>query len=380
MSLIEESLNKLKIYIEKENYQGYDPYDALNSPLFKLPFFRSNKLIRFYLQQFGKRFPVNLRSLLSIGKSVNPVTLGLCVQAYSCLYLSAKENLFLENIKHLINELEKLIPEGYHGACWGYNFDWEARNAKIPAYQPTVVATGIISNALFEYYKITKNEKALELFLSACSFVLQDLNRTYNDETFCFSYSPFDNQKVLNASMKGSRMLAQAYSITKNHEFLYEAKKSVGFVINKQDSDGSWSYSDKRENIDNYHTGYILDCLDEFIKCTGDKDYCENLNMGIEFYKENFFEEDGFPKFFSNDKFPLDCTAGAQSILTLIRFGEIDLAEKTAEYLIRNMQDKVGFFYFRKFKNYTIKTSFMRWSNAWMFLALSCLISKKNSN
>ena len=34
------------------------------------------------------------------------------------------------------------------------------------------------------------------------------------------------------------------------------------------------------------------------------------------------------------------------------------------------------YFYFRKFKHYTIKTPFMRWSQAWMFVALSNLLGK----
>ena len=187
--LIFTAIKKLMHYIEFELYKGYDPYDALNSPLFNLPVLKSNKLLRFYSQQFLKRFPLNLRSLLLIKKGINPVTYGLCIQAYSYLYNINKDNFYLKKISILIEELIKLIPNGFHGACWGYNFDWEARNTKIPAYQPTVVATGIITNALFEYFGITGNTSAKELCLSSSKFVLNDLNRTIEDDTFCFSYS-----------------------------------------------------------------------------------------------------------------------------------------------------------------------------------------------
>ena len=81
---------------------------------------------------------------------------------------------FIAKAECLINELKKLIPYGYSGACWGYDFDWEHRYMTIPAYQPTIVATGIISNGLFNYYKITGNNEALELCRSSCNFVLQD--------------------------------------------------------------------------------------------------------------------------------------------------------------------------------------------------------------
>ncbi|MDB2472127.1 delta-aminolevulinic acid dehydratase, partial [Flavobacteriaceae bacterium] len=172
----------------------------------------------------------------------------------------------------MIQELKKLIPPGFSGACWGYDFDWEARHAKIPAYQPTVVATGIITNALFVSYQNIGHKEASSLIESAADFVVKDLKRTYEDDTFCFSYSPFDQQKVLNASMKGVRLLAQAYSINKNKEYKDLAKKAVAFVINKQSSDGSWGYSMVKTGgwIDNYHTGYILDCLNEYQKLTND--------------------------------------------------------------------------------------------------------------
>ena len=83
--IIEESLQRLVNYIESQNYRGYDPYDALKSPLFRLPILKSNKLIRFGAQQLVKRSPLNLRPLLGIPKGYNPVTLGLCIQGYSNL-------------------------------------------------------------------------------------------------------------------------------------------------------------------------------------------------------------------------------------------------------------------------------------------------------
>ena len=212
--------------------------------------------------------------------------------------------------------------------------------------------------------------------MSSIDFVLKDLNKSYNGNSFCFSYSPFDTEGVYNANMKVVRLLAQAYSISKNDEFKFAARNAVKYVIDHQNEDGSWFYSNRSNDkrIDNYHTGYVLDCLDEYMKYTKEYKYKDNLQKGFEYYRKFFFEDDGFPKFYNNKKYPLDCTAGAQSLLTLTRFNEFELAEKVAHLLISNMQAKGGDFYFRKFKTYTIKTSFMRWSNAWVFSALSYLI------
>ncbi|MDB9993754.1 delta-aminolevulinic acid dehydratase [Flavobacteriaceae bacterium] len=379
--MIKDSLKELQAYIENEDYKGFDPYDALKSPFFKLPFLKSNKLIRFGTQQLVKRLPFSIRPLLLVLKGYNPVTLGLSIQAYAYLYKAEPENReeHLQKIDFLIQELKKLIPEGFSGACWGYDFDWEARNAKIPAYQPTVVATGIITNALFIAYQNTGHKDAASLIESAANFIVKDLKRTYKDDTFCFSYSPFDTQQVFNASMKGARLLAQAYSLSANNEYKELAKLAVAFVISHQKEDGSWGYSLANAGgwTDNYHTGYILDCIDEYQKLTEDFSYSTNIEKGYKFYINNFITEEGAPKFYHNNPFPIDCTAASQTILTTLRFGDRAIAKNVAAFMRDNLQKPNGSFKFRKFKSYTITTSFMRWSDAWMFAALSNL--KKNT-
>ena len=380
MNYIYNSLEKLQKYVETNEYKGYDPYDALKSPLFKIPILKSSKKIRFIGQQLGKRSPLNLRPILFVPKGLNPVTLGLSLQAYAYQLQGNldKTDILEQKINSLIDQLIELIPKGFSGACWGYDFDWEARYAKIDGYQPTVVGTSIVVNALYEYYKVSKSQRAKDLILSASNFVINDLNKTVVDDTICFSYSPFDHQQVFNASMKGVRILSQAYSLSPNNLILEKAKMRAKYICESQNEDGSWFYSRAKVGgwIDNYHTGYILDSLDDFITLTGDTTFLENLNMGVKYYINNFFEPDGFPKFYNNNKFPIDCTAASQSILTLVRFNYIDEAEKVANFMVENMQSKKGYFYFRKFKFYTIKTPFMRWSQAWMFSAFSYLLSR----
>lgn len=378
IKLIKDSLARLEDYIVKERYKGYDPFDILMSPLYKLPVLKSSNKIRLLSEQIFKRLPINLRPLLFIRKGFNPVTLGLCIQAYCNLIqlLPDKESIYKTEIDFCINALEKLSSPGYSGYCWGYDFDWEARYATMPAYTPTVVATGFITNALFKYYMLTNDEKAFKLLKSSVKFVTKDLNKSFEDESFCYSYSPIDKQRVLNATMKGARLLVQVYSLTKEESLYEEAKKTVDYVVKQQEQNGAWSYSigDAREWVDNFHTGYILDCIDEYINLSGDKKYERNLKLGVDYYVKNFFTENGVPKYFDNSIYPIDSTAAAQSIITLLRFSYLEKAVKVADWMIHNMQSKEGFFYFQKHKFFINKINYMRWSNAWMFLALSQLL------
>lgn len=380
---IEFIIQKVQDYIIKEDYKGYDPYDVLNSPIFKLPILRSNKNIRFLTQQIFRRIPFNLRPILGIKKEINPVTLGLCIQAFT--YLSQiyndKKKFYLNEINKLINKLIELKSKGYSGYCWGYNFDWEARYAKIPKFMPTIVATGIITNGLYEYYKIYKDKNVEEILISSKDFILNDLNRSYEGNTFCFSYSPNDNQKVYNATMKGARLLSQIYTITKDEKLIEEAEKTVRFVVNNQNEDGSWYYSkgDARKWIDNFHTAYVLDALKSFLEISGKEEYSVALNKGFVYYSENLFTKEGLPKYYSDSFYPIDSTAYAQSLITMLYFKEYKISKKIYDFIIKNFYSSDGYFYYRLNK-FTNKSHFMRWSTAYMFLAVSNFYLRKKND
>ncbi len=373
-----KSVLALRSYIHKNNYRGYDRYDGLQSPLFKWRVL-GNRKVRFLAQQLIKRSPVNVRPLLAIPRGLNPVTIGLCLQAnvYLQQALPRLEEETLRENTHLLSELYRLRSTGYAGLCWGYDFDWESRYSSIPAFTPTVVATGIISNALHEYYLAVGDESGRKMCEECIPFFLEDLNRTPDGDTFCFSYSPHDTQVVFNATMKGARFLAQAYALNGNDELRELARKTVSFVMKHQRSDGAWVYAhkDARGWVDNYHTGYILDALQEYIKRTADATFAPRLEKALSFYVHNFFENNTLPKLYDKKTYPIDSTSAAQSIITLVNFGRIDLARNVAMWVVRNFQGKDGHIYFRKYKYHTSRVSFMRWSNAWMYVALSKLLA-----
>jgi hypothetical protein len=69
----------------------------------------------------------------------------------------------------------------------------------------------------------------------------------------------------------------------------------------------------------------------------------------------------------------------AESIITLLAFRELDpnnvaLAQSVFEWAMNHLWDDRGFFYYRKLRLGTIRTSYMRWSQAWMLLAMSTLL------
>lgn len=391
------SFKKLKDYCEAEHYKGWDPYDGLNSRVFQaLPYFKNNAFWRLCVIQGFKRCPINLRRLLMVPKDYNAKGIGLFLQGYCNLVRAVREKPELtkvigteEELKAKVNEVAELLISlqskgDYHGACWGYNFGWQAKLLfYFPAYTPTVVATNFCATALMDAYEVTGKKKYLDIALTSAEFVRQDLHRTEHEGGFLFSYSKLpNNREVLNASLLGSRLLSFAYKYTGNEEYKELAEKSVCACCNLQEPDGSWIYglSKGQSWVDSFHTGYNLDGLIAYEENTGDSKYHNYIEKGFQYYIQNFFEEDGTPKYFNNKMYPIDIHCPGQLMVTLTRLHKYDenadLAGKVMDWTIRNMQDKKGYFYYQLKKGMSSKISYMRWSNAFMFCAMSYIITK----
>lgn len=385
--MIEYSFLRLKTYCEAENYSGWDPYDGLNSAIFQATPFRYWDIARLTLIQLCKRSPVNLRPLLRVPKQHNAKGIGLFLNGYCNLYkLATKGDTRFgtpEQLRTRIDEVAALLlnlqSEGYSGACWGYNFDWQARRLFFfPAQTPTVVATSFCATALFSAYEVTGNRKYLETALSSGQFVLRDLNRRPCEGGFLLSYSPKkENDSVYNASLLGAKLLSYCYHHTGDAIYKDTARQIVSAVCASQADDGSWIYGllPAQSWIDSFHTGYNLDGISHYMRLCKDQSFDTSLQKGLEYYINNFFLEDGTPKYYHNKTYPIDIHCPGQLLVTAQTLDTWDsmaeLCDKVLIWTIHHMQDEKGYFYYQMKKGISSKISYMRWSNAFMFNALS---------
>ena len=377
MTKIDHSINILHDYCQKQGYKGWDPFDGLNSELFQKSKISHYYYPRLLLIQLLKRSPINFRKRLKVQKDYNAKGLGLFLTSYCNLYRLNNSKFHLEKINFIAEKLISLRSKNYNESCWGYNFDWQSRAFFLPKDTPTVVATSFVADALFTAYEITKNEKYLNHALSSANFVTNSLNVESYPDGIIFSYSPLDNTKVYNASMLGARLLSQAYHYTGNKSYFESSKQAVNYVISNQNSNGSWIYGELeiQKWIDSFHTGFILECISDYTKFTNDNQFINHFDKGMKYYLKTFFEESGAPKYYNNSLYPIDIHSPAQLITTLYKTNYFNknknLAEKVLFWTIKNMQHKDGFFYYQKNRFFTSKIPYMRWSQAWMFYALS---------
>jgi hypothetical protein len=382
---IRDGSRALDGWIEQQDFQGWDPFDALNSPLLKRLTFGNRRLGQIWVQ-FFKRSPVNLRLFLKVKKGYNPKGMGLFLATYWRKYLLARQEKDLGRVDRFIDWLLEHRLPGYHGASWGYNFDWPNRDFFAPAGMPTVVNTGFIGLAFCDLWKLAgaeissqREENALQVACSACEFILNDLNilKPAPDE-ICFSYTPLDSRYVHNANLVGAWLLAEVAAKTSEPELKQASMASARYTARRQRSDGSWFYGEglKDHWVDNFHTGYVLTALHGVQLSLGTDEFDSVIRKGYDYWKDNFFLADGTPKYYPNKSHPVDIHSAAQAILTFLAFSNLDteafsMAQRMAVWAIENMQDSQGYFHFQLYPRYRIRIPYMRWSQAWMQRALS---------
>lgn len=377
---VARAIRKLLAYCRQNDWAGHDPYDALNSGLFKALPLLDSRIPRLALTQILKRSPINIRRLALVPKTQNPKALALFLR----VLLELPDRIVddrAELIGYMIARLTALRSLGTDRWAWGYSFPWQGRNILVPAAAPNLVCTTFVAEALLDAYSYRQGDRCLTMAVGAAEYVLNELYWTDGDRAG-FSYPmPGLRGETHNANLLAAALFCRIYKLTGERKFLDTALRVARQAIAKQRPDGSWLYGEHPSQnwIDNFHTGYNLEALRSIGRSLETTEFESSMRHGFEFYRAHFFREDAAPKYFHDRAYPLDIHCVAQSILTLVEFRDLDkgnlqLAHSVFSWAMKHMWDERGFFYYRVLRLCTIRTSYMRWSQAWMLLALSSLL------
>lgn len=394
-NLLNNSFNKLFDYVTKNNYEGHDLFDGLNSKLFKPSPLYKIKEFRLALIQFCKLSPINFRPLLFVPKGFNPKGGALFLLGNLNKFKSTGEEKYKIEAQKLYEKLKSLTIRREKGIGWGYNFDWQARAFFVPIGVPNAVTSVYVGFALIEYYKIFNDIEALEMAKHVCEFVLNEMILFEDEKNLCFRYIPEKDAEVHNANLLAASFLSSVEKYSPSEEIKNKIKKSVNFSISDIDENGAWAYGTKPFHrwVDNFHTAFNIESmlnirdnlnwseLNETIKKVTDY-YFKNLFTKREQENSNFSasSEEGLPKYYNNKLYPIDIHVIAETLVVLSKIktaqinydkNKFDCIENQSAKLIEEFQDKKGYFYFQKQKYYWNKIPYIRWAQAWMFYALS---------
>jgi hypothetical protein len=318
----------------------------------------------------------------------NAKGIALFALAQIANYRRVKTEECADQARSLLFELLSMKLDRYSGACWGYNFDWQSRNFFAERGTPTIVPTAFAARALIDAAQALQDlrDVYLQTARSVCDFILKDLPRTVDNETeLCFSYAPNSDTRIFNASLLAAEVLASVGRFSGEHDLCDAAERATRYVVNNQREDGSWLYGTdpKQSWVDNFHTAYVLFSLKRIINMSSfGSEFQPALQRGYEYWKNNFFLAEGWPKYYHDDPYPADAHAAASAIVTFLECRELDrdaskLAQRVASWTIQNLRDSRGFFYYQRRRFYTVRKPYMRWTQAWMLYALARLLEDK---
>lgn len=371
-------------YCRAQGYAGYDLYDGLNSRLFQATPLKKSRAARLAWIQFHKRSPINLRSVMGVPRERNAKGIALFALAALADFRRdpTKENEI--EARELLDDLIWMSLKGFSGACWGYNFDWQSRSFFVPRNTPTIVPTAFAARALCEAAEVLSRDEYLPFARTVCDFILNDLNRSEETkDEVCFSYSPLDRTRVLNASLLGAETLATVGKMLNEQSLIDWAQRATLYVVRRQQQNGSWLYGADSHQlwIDSFHTAYILTSLSQ-IGDTGSTsdpvDFDNALRRGYDYWSERFFLNNGWPKYYPERLYPADIHSAAAAIIALVELrgripGTLSLAERIGNWVIENLRDAGSFFYYQRRRFFIVRIPYMRWSEAWMIYALARL-------
>jgi rhamnogalacturonyl hydrolase YesR len=377
---LEHSIAQLAAWVEVNEYKGYDPSDGLNSFLRPLTF--GNQLADRVLMQVIWKAPINLRPLVGIKREESTKGRGYMAWGYLLRYKDTQDASFKAKAIACLDWLIANKAPDHIGYSWGNHFDFVTRAGIKPAGMPIIVWTGLIGQAFLEAYEQTHDARFLDVARGVCDWIL-NVPRERTPTGTCLSYVPFSQISSHNSNLHGAAMLAGTWKHTREPELLDVARSAMDYTCSRQRDDGSWWYGEepKYHWVDNFHTGYNLDCIKRYIDSTGEEAYRPCFLSGLRYYKDVFFTPDGAPRYYHNSTYPIDIQCAAQAIETLALCADddpssLELSLRVAQWTIDNMQDRRGYFHYRQYPMIKARTPYIHWGQATMYKGLATLLNR----
>lgn len=377
---IADSLRAVEKWVEDHDYMGYEPFDGLSSVLRPLTF--DNLFMERLLQQLVRQSPINLRPLLGVRPQESTKGRGYMGWGYLTMLKVTGDGSYRDKAAACLGWLAENSSPYYDELSWGNHFDFSSRGGKLPKLEPIIVWTSLIGQACLDAYEQIGDEKYLNMSRSIMDWI-SALPREKTASGDCLSYVRYQQSSIHNSNMLGAAFLARGASVTGDGKMMEVARSAMEYSCTRQLEDGAWWYGDAPMYhwVDNFHTGYNLDSLKCYIESSGDETWRDNLVKGLAFFKDNFFEQDGLPKYYHNRAYPVDIQCASQAVTTLALFAEedpecLELGVKVANWIIDNMQTRKGYFIYRIYPWGRATTPMLHWGQATMYKGLTLLYAR----
>jgi len=317
-----------------------------------------------------------------------PIADAHYAMGFANLFQALGQEEYYQRAVHFLEVLQQTRSAGFEHYAWGYPFDWVTRNGTIKACTPLITTVPYCYEAFSQVYKIDGDARWREVMLSVARHALLDYHDVVTSPTAAScSYTPDRKDKcgVINASAYRSFLLTKAAQDFSDEQFRKVAEKNLNFVLESQNSNGSWFYSTDgvRDFVDHFHTCFVMKALVKTEQLTGSVACRKAIERGTAYYVKNLFDANGLPAPFS--KAPrltvyrrelYDCAECVNlAVLLSGRFAELDriLSGLIADLLAR-WQKPDGSFRARELLVGWDNVPMHRWAQSQIFRSLSLFL------
>lgn len=214
-----------------------------------------------------------------------------------------QEKYYREAVRFL-EILEQTRCKRYGNYCWGYPFNWETLRGTIKEGTPLITTVPYVYEAFKQAYQIDGQNRWLCIMRSIAEHALhdyKDIETSPHASTCSYTPDPRESVRVINANAYRAFLLTSAAVDFSEPKYQKVAERNLNFVLECQNSDGSWYYANdgERNFIDHFHTCFVLKALSKIEGLTGDPDCSKAIQHGVGYYLTKLFDERGLPRPFS---------------------------------------------------------------------------------
>lgn len=198
--------------------------------------------------------------------------------------------------------------------AWGYPFPVQTRWSRYEAGAPNIVVTAFAAEALARAAKQFDEQAFAERARGSAKWAREKLLTPAGH----FAYHEHSDVLIHNANLVGAatvhRMLGSDEADV--------VRRAVEITLGAQRPDGSWPYGlgERLEFVDSFHTAYVLSSLVAMSDI--DPAIESAILRGARYWAENFFDDSGRARLWSDRRFPEDGHSAGTALSTLARLAE----------------------------------------------------------
>ena len=362
--------------LRRHDYRGWDPFDLPNAPIFR-PLPAGWWLPQLILSKAGSRVvPDRVRRALRVPAIEDP-------KIYACAYFGYRYSGDTDAAREMADRLATLAtrdPDG--GAYWGYDYTWATRTGGVnPRGASTIVPGAFALFALLDDLVVSGDERNRDLIVAALDHY-RTRHRSAGEAGEFLGYFAGATANTHNANLLGCAALTLGGRALGREDWLADAASAAATSVHAVDASGYLPYADHSSGdwTDCFHHLYVIACatvlerLNPHVDRPGFRDATARLRG---YLREHFVRDDGLVNYYPGALYPIDPHNYAAAAIFAVVFGEQgDLPPSAGEPLLRRVDDLMwdsqkGRYSYRRHRRRRDSRLFVRWTQAWMFAALS---------